>query len=56
MAVRSGYGGATGDLRPALECPASGKAVLVGSDLIAVREEEVVDAVVGGEETLYLTR
>src|SRR3954463_10114914 len=44
----------TGDLGPGLECLGPGGSVVVSSKVIAAEVEEVVDAVVGGEEPLCL--
>ena len=47
-------GGNTGDLGPGPEGLSSGGAILGGEEAVATEVEEVVDLVVGGEETLCL--
>src|SRR5215217_4993063 len=42
------------DISPHLECTRPRGAVLAGGDVVAAEVEEIVDLVVGGEETLCL--
>jgi hypothetical protein len=51
MLCRSGN---TGDLGPRLEGLSAGGSILDGGAVIAAEVEEIVDLVVGGEETLSL--
>ena len=46
--------GHAGDLDPGLKGLGPGSSVLIGGDVIAAEEEEIVDLIVGGEETLCL--
>ena len=48
--------GRAGDLGPSLKGLGSGGSILAGGDVVAAEMEEVVDRVVGGEETLCLPR
>ena len=54
LARSSSRGSNTADVGPYLECVRPGGAVLAGGDVVAAEVEEVVDLVVGGEETLGL--
>jgi hypothetical protein len=47
--------GHAGDLGPALKGLGPGGSILIGRDVVAAERKEVVDLVVGGEETLRLT-
>ncbi len=47
-------GGDAGDLGPNLEGLEAGGSILCGWDVMAAEVEQVVDPVVGGEETLRL--
>src|SRR5215211_7860653 len=54
LARSSSCGSNPADVRPRPECTRPGGAVLAGGDVVAAEVEEIVDLVVGGEESLSL--